>query len=151
VQKVQAVLQETGLAPARLELELTESVIIQSPEKCIAILHQLKKLGVSLAIDDFGTGYSSLSYLQRFPVEVLKIDRSFVNNLGPAAGDSHIAKLIILLGHGLQLRVVAEGVETEMQRACLDTWGCNEFQGYLFARPMPAGELETYLLARRVG
>jgi diguanylate cyclase (GGDEF)-like protein/PAS domain S-box-containing protein len=148
-QKIHTVLQETGLAPARLELELTESVIIQNPEKCIAILHELKKLGVSLAIDDFGTGYSSLSYLQRFPVEVLKIDRSFVSSLGPAAGDSHIAKLIILLGHGLQLRVVAEGVETEMQRACLDTWGCNEFQGYLFARPMPARELETYLLARR--
>ncbi len=150
-QLIQNVLHETGLPAGRLELELTESAIIESPEKCIAILHELKKLGVRLAIDDFGTGYSSLSYLQRFPVDVLKIDRSFVNNLGPTIGDSHIAKLIILLGHSLRLRVVAEAVETDIQRTYLDAWGCDEFQGYFFAKPMPVEDFKTYLLGKRPG
>ena len=142
---IQDVLKETGLEPSRLELELTESAIIDSPERCITTLHALKKLGVLLAIDDFGTGYSSLSYLQRFPVDILKIDRSFVSSLGPATDDSHIAKLIVLLGQGLRLRVVAEGVENDIQRTYLDAWGCDEFQGYLFAKPMPVEEFWGYL------
>lgn len=144
-QLIQDVLRESGLEPARLELELTESAIIENPERCIATLHALKKLGVQLAIDDFGTGYSSLSYLQRFPVDVLKIDRSFVNNLGPTTDESHIAKLVVLLGHSLHLRVVAEGVETDIQRSYLDAWGCDEFQGYLFARPMSDTDFGHYL------
>lgn len=148
VDRVMTILQETGLPPEQLELELTESMLIDDVEQSIDVLSALKAKGILLAIDDFGTGYSSLSYLQRFPVDVLKIDRTFVRNLELHPSDTDITKLIILLGHSLKLKVVAEGVETENQRDHLEALGCDEFQGYLFARPMGPGDLQKHYLAR---
>ncbi len=145
------VLAESGLAPERLELEITESMIIGNIDRSIALLHRLKALGVRLAIDDFGTGYSSLSYLKRFPADVLKIDRAFVRDLDLHVEESHIAKLVIVLGHSLGLMVVAEGVETASQLEYLDAFGCDAYQGYLFARPMPADEVERQVLRRQGG
>jgi diguanylate cyclase (GGDEF)-like protein len=143
---VERTLRQSGLAPQRLELEITESMIIGNIEHSVALLHQLKALGVQLAIDDFGTGYSSLSYLQRFPMDTLKIDRAFVRSLDLQIKESPIAKLVTLLGHSLGLTVVAEGVETESQLEYLKAIGCDAYQGFLFARPMPAGEIERTLL-----
>jgi len=143
---VAKVLSQTGLDPQRLEIEITESMIIGNVDRSLATLHKLKALGVRLAVDDFGTGYSSLSYLQRFPVDILKIDRSFVRDLDVVACDSHIAKLVVLLGHSLGLIVVAEGVETESQYEYLEALGCDEYQGFLFARPLAPGDIETQIL-----
>ena len=148
VERVMAILDETGLPPEYLELELTESMLIDDIDRSIQVMTALKSKGIRLAIDDFGTGYSSLSYLQRFPVDVLKIDRTFVRNLELHPSETDITKLIILLGHSLGLKVVAEGVETENQREHLEALGCDEFQGYLFSKPMGAGELARYYLSR---
>jgi diguanylate cyclase (GGDEF)-like protein/PAS domain S-box-containing protein len=148
VERVMAILDETGLPPEYLELELTESMLIDDIDRSIQVMKALKAKGIRLAIDDFGTGYSSLSYLQRFPVDVLKIDRTFVRNLELHPSETDITKLIILLGHSLGLKVVAEGVETENQREHLEALGCDEFQGYLFSKPMGAGELARYYLSR---
>ncbi|MDA8255427.1 MAG: EAL domain-containing protein [Betaproteobacteria bacterium] len=148
VDMVARTLHRNGLAPQRLELEITESMIIGNIEHSVVMLHQLKALGVQLAIDDFGTGYSSLSYLQCFPIDVLKIDRAFVRTLDLKVKESPIAKLVTLLGHSLGLTVVAEGVETESQLEYLEAIGCDAYQGFLFARPMPAGEIERKLLLR---
>ena len=148
VDRVMAILEETGLPPENLELELTESMLIDDIDQSIAMLAALKAKGIRLAIDDFGTGYSSLSYLQRFPVDVLKIDRTFVRNLELHPSETDITKLIILLGHSLKLKVVAEGVETENQRDHLEALGCDEFQGYLFAKPMGPGDLQKHYLSR---
>jgi diguanylate cyclase (GGDEF)-like protein/PAS domain S-box-containing protein len=154
VDAVDAVLARTGLAPARLLLELTESVLAQHDGPTLATLRGLKALGVRLGIDDFGTGYSSLRYLQRFPVDVLKVDRSFVAGLGGAAAPAGeaaasvaLAHAVIALGRTLSLRTVAEGVETEAQRARLCELGCEFGQGYLFARPVPADELRALFAA----
>ena len=136
VQTVSRVLEETGLAPERLELELTESLVMENAEEFIQTLAALKRLGVSLSVDDFGTGYSSLSYLKRFPVDRLKIDQSFVRDIGSDPDDAAIARAVIQLGHSLDLRVTAEGVETEEQLAFLREHGCDEVQGYLFSRPV---------------
>jgi EAL domain-containing protein (putative c-di-GMP-specific phosphodiesterase class I) len=145
---VGAVLARTGLAPARLLLELTESVLAQHDAPTLDTLRALKSLGLRLGIDDFGTGYSSLRYLQRFPVDVLKVDRSFVAGLGAAAGPEATASgalthAVIALGRTLSLRTVAEGVETEAQRARLRALGCEYAQGYLFARPVPADQVRA--------
>ncbi|WEF35298.1 bifunctional diguanylate cyclase/phosphodiesterase [Pseudoduganella chitinolytica] len=140
VQSIAAVLAETGLPAACLELELTESLFVDDVAKAVALLHELKGLGVALSIDDFGTGYSSLSYLRTFPIDVLKIDRTFV---GQIAGDSDQAAIvvsIIALAHNLQLKVIAEGVETADQVAFLRRHDCDQVQGYYFSRPVPAQE-----------
>ncbi|MBI5938508.1 MAG: EAL domain-containing protein [Betaproteobacteria bacterium] len=141
------VLAETRLPAHLLELEITESAMVGDIEKCIATLHELKAIGLRIAIDDFGTGYSSLSYLQRFPIDTLKIDRSFVSNMRLDPKDSPIAQAIISLGQSLRLTVVAEGVETAEQFSALKTLGCETFQGFLFAKPMPAEQFAAYYLA----
>jgi len=139
-----------GLPPDVLELEITESTLMEAGGEPGALLGELRRSGVTLAIDDFGTGYSSLSYLRHLPVDVLKIDRSFVNSIERDRRDLSIAGTIIALAHGLQLKVVAEGVETEGQRGLLEALGCDQGQGFLFARPMPAAEFERWWQVRDV-
>jgi diguanylate cyclase (GGDEF)-like protein/PAS domain S-box-containing protein len=134
---VEAVVREFALPPGVLELELTESVIMDSPERAIELMQRLAALGVGFSVDDFGTGYSSLAYLKRFPIERLKIDRSFVQDLGIDDDDAAICQSIIGLAHSLAICTVAEGVETEQQAAWLRARGCDELQGYLLARPQP--------------
>ena len=138
VQTVADVLDDTGLEPRYLEIELTESAVMHDAEQFIAALGQLRELGVQIALDDFGTGYSSLSYLKRLPVDRLKVDRSFVQDIVTDADDATIVRTIIALGHNLGLRVVAEGVENEQQLEFLRENGCDELQGYYFAEPMCA-------------
>ncbi len=137
-----------GLEPRYLELEITETMVMRDVEQSLATLHRLKRLGIAISIDDFGTGYSSLNYLKRFPVDTLKIDRSFVNDIAIDADDAAIVKAVISLGHILHLEVVAEGVETEAQRAFLMHNGCDQAQGYLFARPLPEQEFIRFCAAR---
>lgn len=139
------VLRETGLDPHCLELELTESMIMQNVEESIATLCALKALGVHLSIDDFGTGYSSLNYLTRFPIDTLKIDQSFVRDLPTDPEAAVIATTIITLAHSLSLKVIAEGVESEAQLDFLRDHGGHEAQGYLYSRPLPAEEIEGHL------
>ncbi|MBP0593509.1 EAL domain-containing protein [Paraburkholderia sp. LEh10] len=134
---VTQVLEETGLEPQYLELELTESTIMRNAEEAVTMLNELHALGIGLAIDDFGTGYSSLSYLKRFPVDRLKIDRSFVSDIGESSDDETITSAIIALAHSLNLQVIAEGVETSTQLDFLKERACDEMQGYFFAKPMP--------------
>jgi diguanylate cyclase (GGDEF)-like protein/PAS domain S-box-containing protein len=141
VESVAETLVETGLDPACLEIELTESLVMTDVERAIGVLRNLKSLGVKLSIDDFGTGYSSLSYLKRFPIDVLKIDQSFVRDITVDAEDAAIAAAIISLAHSLKLQVIAEGVETEAQLTFLRRHGCDQMQGYYFSRPVPAVDL----------
>jgi len=138
-------LAANAIAPRELEVELTESVLMTDPERAQRVLQQLHALGVRISIDDFGTGYSSLSYLKRFPADAVKIDRSFVQGLPADADDMAITGAVIAMAHSLGLGVVAEGVETEAQLGALRRLGCDEVQGYLMGRPMPARELATRL------
>jgi diguanylate cyclase (GGDEF)-like protein/PAS domain S-box-containing protein len=149
VAEVRATLAETGLDPRCLVLELTETFLMQDSPHTLAVLQALKDLGVHLALDDFGTGYSSLSYLRRFPIDTLKIDRSFVSNLTTDDNDASIVSAVINMGKSLHMRVVAEGVETREQLQFLQEHGCPEGQGYYFSRPMVAAEF-TQLLATDV-
>jgi PAS domain S-box-containing protein len=135
---IDEVLVETGLEPERLELEITEGVMITDFDRTMLVLHRIKALGVRIALDDFGTGYSSLSYLHMFPLSTLKIDRSFVANLGVASEAAAITRAVIALGHALDIEVVAEGVETREQLDFLIDEGCNYMQGYMLGRPLPA-------------
>ena len=146
VEGVRAVLLETRLAAHCLELEITESVLMRDAESSKSILQQLKKMGLKLAVDDFGTGYSSLSYLQRFPIDVLKIDQSFVQNIESAKDDGIIVSAIISMGNSLKLKVVAEGVETPSQLAFLKARHCEEGQGYFFSHPLTADKFAALLL-----
>jgi diguanylate cyclase (GGDEF)-like protein/PAS domain S-box-containing protein len=146
---IEQVLLDTGLEPSCLELELTESLFMSDVTPAVDLLHRMKALGVKLSIDDFGTGYSSFSYLSRFPIDVLKIDRSFVNDITIDANDAAIVASIIALAHNLRLSVIAEGVETAEQLDYLRHQGCDEMQGYYFSRPLPAQEFEQLLRQRR--
>jgi diguanylate cyclase (GGDEF)-like protein len=146
---VAKILAETGLDPRQLELEVTESVIMHDTQHVIAALQAFKDMGVRLSVDDFGTGYSSLSYLKRFPVDRLKIDQSFVRDITTDADDTAIAQAVITLGHTMNLRVIAEGVETEEQLAFLRNNQCDEMQGYLFGEPMPGDEFAKLLESGR--
>jgi len=146
---IEAVLIDTGLDPSCLELELTESLFMSDVTPAVELLHRMKSLGVNLSIDDFGTGYSSFSYLSRFPIDVLKIDRSFVNDITQDANDAAIVASIIALAHNLRLSVIAEGVETAEQLDYLRHQGCDEMQGYYFSKPLPAHEFEQLLRQRR--
>lgn len=140
------ILQETGLKPDDLELELTESSIMKNAESAVRTLGELKALGVKIAIDDFGTGYSSLGYLKHLPIDTLKIDRSFVCDATTDPDDAALVMTIIMLAHNLRLKVIAEGVETEEQRKFLHLLRCDKWQGYLFSRPVPADAFEELLL-----
>ena len=142
---IAAVLMDTGLEPQWLEVEITESAIMKNAENNAAILGKLKEMGISLAIDDFGTGYSSLSYLKHFPITRLKIDRSFVRDITTNPDDAAIAEIIIAMAHTLKLNVIAEGVETRSQMEFLSFHNCVDMQGYLFSRPVPAGEFAKFL------
>jgi EAL domain-containing protein (putative c-di-GMP-specific phosphodiesterase class I) len=146
LESVQSALRATGLEPGLLELELTESVLMGDTEASRCLLRDLKSLGVILSIDDFGTGYSSLSYLKRVPLDVLKIDRSFVRDLTDDEDRRAIVDAIISMAHSLKLRVIAEGVETKAQLDYLRRSGCDEAQGYLIGRPVPAEEFAALLL-----
>jgi diguanylate cyclase (GGDEF)-like protein/PAS domain S-box-containing protein len=145
---IEQVLLDTGLDPCCLELELTESLFMSDVTPAVELLHRMKSLGVKLSIDDFGTGYSSFSYLSSFPIDVLKIDRSFVNDITHDANDAAIVASIIALAHNLRLSVIAEGVETAEQLDYLRHQGCDEMQGYYFSRPLPAQEFEQLLRQR---
>lgn len=149
--KVTHVLKETKLPAKNLELEITEGVIIYNEQEAIETLTQLKNLGVDLAIDDFGTGYSSLSYLQKFDIDKLKIDRSFIQNIQHQPADQSIVRTIIELGHNLKLSVIAEGVEDQEQQDILAALGCDEIQGYYFSRPLPEQQFIDFVQQHRAG
>jgi EAL domain-containing protein (putative c-di-GMP-specific phosphodiesterase class I) len=134
---VHQILLDTGLAPGRLELEITEGVLIGDPPRAQSILRRLKILGVKIAMDDFGTGYASLSSLQSFPFDKIKIDRTFISGVDSNAQSAAIVRAIIGLGKALRIPVIAEGVETEAERAVLKRKGCEEIQGYLVGYPQP--------------
>jgi EAL domain-containing protein (putative c-di-GMP-specific phosphodiesterase class I) len=142
---VDAILQESGVDASLIEFEITESLLMNDPEGAARMLSSLKQSGVRLSMDDFGTGYSSLGYLRRFPIDTLKIDRSFVQDISTNADGATLTRAIIHLAQNLRLKVVAEGVETEDQLAFLRANGCDEMQGYLFAKPAEPGECEKML------
>jgi diguanylate cyclase (GGDEF)-like protein len=146
VEMVRRELGETGLDPSCLEVELTESTVMKNPGSAVETLRALRDMGVKVAIDDFGTGYSSLSYLKTFPISTLKIDRSFVNNLATDTADAAIVKAIVALAHSLDLKVIAEGVETEDQLGLLHELGCDQMQGYLFSTPLPPDRFAQSML-----
>jgi diguanylate cyclase (GGDEF)-like protein len=145
VARVSAALAEAGLEPRWLELEVTESLIMRDVQQAVDKMRELEAMGIALSIDDFGTGYSSLAALKSFPISRLKIDKSFVRDLAHSADDQAIARAIISLSHQLQMRVIAEGVETEQQREFLAQYGCDEMQGYLFSKPVPPADIGAML------
>jgi EAL domain-containing protein (putative c-di-GMP-specific phosphodiesterase class I) len=149
VDDLAAVLAETGVTPSRLVLEVTESAMMQDADGALQTLRALKAMGVRLALDDFGTGYSSLSYLHRFPFDVLKIDRAFVEPLDVASRLHSLANTIIRMGRSLRLELVAEGIETLEQAEALRLLGCETGQGYLFARPLSTAAMEDLLRSPR--
>jgi EAL domain-containing protein (putative c-di-GMP-specific phosphodiesterase class I) len=148
VDRVAAVLHRCGLPPGQLDLELTESILIQDAPEALRRMQALARLGVRLSIDDFGTGYSSLAYLKRVPIHQLKIDHSFVDGLPGDESDVAIVRAIVDIGRALRLQVIAEGVETEAQRRFLQRAGCNHYQGFLFAQALPAPDFERLAVAR---
>jgi EAL domain-containing protein (putative c-di-GMP-specific phosphodiesterase class I) len=143
---VESALRESGLDASQLILEMTESVIMQESSTAQARLHELKALGVRIAIDDFGTGYSSLSHLQQFPVDILKIDRSFLHKMHQGPNDAALVRTIIALAKLLSLRTIAEGVEDTEQQEQLRELGCDSAQGFLFGRPMTVAEVESLIV-----
>jgi diguanylate cyclase (GGDEF)-like protein/PAS domain S-box-containing protein len=147
--KIVAALAASGLPANRLELEITEAVLIRDDEAALAILHQLRAIGVRIALDDFGTGYSSLSYLQRFPFDKIKIDRCFVNDIAEPDGSSSIVQAVVNIAAARRMTTTAEGVETEQQQELLRALGCSEMQGYLFSRPKPAAEIRQLMFTHR--
>jgi EAL domain-containing protein (putative c-di-GMP-specific phosphodiesterase class I) len=145
VDQVLAALDRSGADPHRLKLELTESLLVVDIEDVIKKMSVLKSRGVGFSLDDFGTGYSSLSYLKRLPLDQLKIDKSFVRDILGDPNDAAIAKMIVDLGEGLELNVIAEGVETEAQRDFLAQFGCHAYQGYYFSRPLSLARFERFM------
>ena len=138
-------LRSTGITPSRLKLEITESMMLGDVEAVIRIIRQLKALGVSFSMDDFGTGYSSLQYLKRLPLDQLKIDQSFVQDITTDSSDQALVGTIVAMAQSLRLSTIAEGVETQEQRALLVLQGCRNFQGYLFSRPVPIAAFAAVL------
>ena len=148
-ERIRHILESTGLPPGSLEIELTEGVVMSEAEGAIEALQRLSAMGIQIAIDDFGTGYSSLSYLKLFPIDRLKLDKSFVRDIAHDNGDRAIATAVIRLGHSLQLRVIAEGVERPEQLEALRQQGCDEIQGFHFSKPLPPGEFAALLWRQR--
>ncbi len=148
LQLISDAIHSSGLDPSWLQLEITESAVVANPDQAVTVLNHMKELGVTIAIDDFGTGYSSLAYLKKYPIDCIKIDRSFVRDLPHDPDSAAIAKAIIAMGHSLNLRIVAEGVENPAQLRFLGDLGCQRAQGYFFSRPIPNNEFEV-LLPRR--
>jgi diguanylate cyclase (GGDEF)-like protein len=148
--KLTEIIRMSGLDPSCLELEITESIVMSHGERAVEVLRQLKSIGVRIAIDDFGTGYSSLAYLKRFPIDTIKVDRSFIRDIPADPGDKKITRAIIAMAHSLRLRVVAEGVETADQLQFLRTQGCDTVQGYFLHRPLPEDEVAAVLELNRV-
>ncbi len=136
IDDIKAALKDSGMAPNLLELEITESMVMHNPERMIKVLSRIKNIGVRLAIDDFGTGYSSLSQIKNFPIDTLKVDRSFIRNIPHDIEDKAITEAIIAMGRTLSLTVVAEGVETPEQRDFLEEHACDQMQGYYFSKPV---------------
>ena len=145
VRDVSAALGATGCDPSRLELEITETSVMEDPERVVALLHQIRELGVTVAIDDFGTGHSSLAYLKRFPVDNLKIDRSFIADVPGDKNNVAITQAVIAMGHSLGMRVIAEGVETRAQHNFLLAHQCDEYQGYYFSKPLAEPDFTALL------
>jgi EAL domain-containing protein (putative c-di-GMP-specific phosphodiesterase class I) len=148
IERIEEVLHECQLKPWHLKLEVTESVVMENPEVAAVTLARLSELGVKLSIDDFGTGYSSLSYLNRFPLDVLKIDRSFISTINETDENLQIVKTIVTLAGNLGMQVIAEGVETEEQLNQLKLLKCHYAQGYLFSEPMHATDADLFILNR---
>ncbi|HCE07797.1 MAG TPA: hypothetical protein DEQ40_04195 [Oxalobacteraceae bacterium] len=146
VGQVRQVLRDTRMDPQYLELELTESVLVQEAEQAVPTLSRLNDIGIKLSLDDFGTGYSSLNYLRRFPLDNLKIDRSFISGMTSNAHDAIIVEAVIALAHNLKLRAIAEGVETREELDLLAVLGCDEIQGFYFSKPLPADEFKLLLV-----
>jgi EAL domain-containing protein (putative c-di-GMP-specific phosphodiesterase class I) len=144
VDRLKQTLVDTGLNGSHLRLELTETMLFDRSEKTIDLLSKIKEHKVQLSVDDFGTGYSSLSYLHRFPIDALKIDRSFVSAINTEGRNSNIVKTIITLAHTLGIKAIAEGVETKEQLNCLRQLDCDEVQGYLFSKPIDARSVEKF-------
>lgn len=149
ISNLRELLEKTGLPPQSLKLEITESTLMKNTEMSFVNLYELSHIGLGLIIDDFGTGYSSLSYLKRFPIHAIKIDRSFVQEINTNTDDEAIASAIISMAHKLNMKVIAEGVETEEQLTLLRERGCDEIQGYLISRPLSADDITAYLLTRK--
>ena len=149
MQMVVNALAMSGLAAQRLELEITEAVLIHDDAEALALLHQLREFGVRIAMDDFGTGYSSLSYLQRFPFDKIKIDQSFIKGVEESVGQQSIVQAVMTIAKTRNMTTTAEGVETEQQRNILRTLGCTEFQGYLFSRPISGAKMTDLILSQR--
>jgi EAL domain-containing protein (putative c-di-GMP-specific phosphodiesterase class I) len=149
VQVVIGALAGSGILARRLELEITESVLLQDDEMTLAMLHQLRSLGMCISMDDFGTGYSSLSYLRRFPFDKIKIDQSFIRDLAKRHDSTAIVRAVASLAHSLKIIAVAEGVETADQLQQAQAEGCSHAQGYLFGAPMPASKIPELLARRR--
>ncbi|BCB25908.1 GGDEF domain-containing protein [Sulfurimicrobium lacus] len=150
-QHIASILAETGMPAECLEIELTESMLASNVEDAVSMMKQLKSIGVCLSIDDFGTGYSSLSYLKRFPLDVLKIDRSFVSEIPFNADDIQICSTIVAMAHGFNLRVIAEGAETQAQIDFLTKLHCDEVQGFYYSKPLPPAELVDFLMVKQCG
>jgi EAL domain-containing protein (putative c-di-GMP-specific phosphodiesterase class I) len=148
--EVMRALERTGCPANCLELEITESMVMHSPERAVEVLNQLQEMGVSVAIDDFGIGYSSLAYLKRFPIDSLKIDRSFIMDIPGDKGDAAITQAVIAMAHSLELKVIAEGVETRQQFNFLRKHRCDEMQGYYFSAALPLDEAISLLQQRQV-
>ena len=142
---LQEALETHGVPPHRLELEITESVFLKNADRVGALFNRIRSLGVRIAFDDFGTGYSSLSYLERYPIDTLKVDQSFVKRLATGHANADIVRMIVGLAHSLGVDVAAEGVEEEHQRDALQVYGCTTVQGYLYSRPVPFGEITRWL------
>jgi diguanylate cyclase (GGDEF)-like protein len=149
MQVIVGALAASGLHPTRLEIEITETVLLQNKETTLALLHQLRALGIRIAMDDFGTGYSSLTYLQCFPFDKIKIDRSFVKDITENPGSLNIVRAVAALANGMGMTATAEGVETSEQLDKITSEGCTEMQGYLFSKPLPATEIERLFLSGR--
>ena len=147
---VKEIIEQSTLPAGSLELELTEGLLMNNKDEIITILDKFREMGIKISIDDFGTGYSSLSYLKRFPLDYLKIDRSFVMDIGHDTDDEAITSAIIAMAHSLNLKVIAEGVENEQQLEFLQRQGCNQYQGYYFSPPVPAEEMINYLVHKDV-